>query len=131
MYAGLCEVEMRHPDTAVERMRRALEIDPAFQSAHLTLSGLYIQMERYEESIAHAELLVDDPTFPKPWEPLTNKGWALMQLIIDYAKSEGLKTISGDVLQENIVMLEMCRQLGFEVKPDPDEPDICDVRLNL
>ena len=58
-------------------------------------------------------------------------GWALMQLIIDYARSEGLKTISGDVLSENSTMLEMCRQLGFEVKPDPTEPDICDVRLKL
>ncbi|MBR0712992.1 bifunctional acetate--CoA ligase family protein/GNAT family N-acetyltransferase [Bradyrhizobium liaoningense] len=58
-------------------------------------------------------------------------GWALMQLIIDYARSEGLKTISGDVLKENTVMLEMCRQLGFQVKPDPAEPDICDVRLKL
>lgn len=58
-------------------------------------------------------------------------GWALMQLIIDYARSEGLKTISGDVLKENVVMLEMCRQLGFEIKPDPTEPDICDVRLKL
>src|SRR5262249_47942643 len=28
-------------------------------------------------------------------------GWALMQLIIEYARSEGLKTISGDVLHEN------------------------------
>ena len=58
-------------------------------------------------------------------------GWVLMQLIIEYARSEGLKAISGDVLQENIVMLDMCRQLGFEVKPDPAEPDICDVRLKL
>ena len=58
-------------------------------------------------------------------------GWALMQLIIDYARSEGLKTISGDVLKENTVMLDMCRQLGFEIKPDPSEPDICDVRLKL
>ncbi len=58
-------------------------------------------------------------------------GWALMQLIINYAKSEGLKVISGDVLQENTVMLEMCRHLGFQVKPDPAEPDICDVKLTL
>ncbi|MDN3277232.1 bifunctional acetate--CoA ligase family protein/GNAT family N-acetyltransferase [Frankia sp. RB7] len=58
-------------------------------------------------------------------------GWALMQLIIDYARSEGLKTISGDVLKENVTMLEMCRQLGFEIKADPTEPDICDVRLKL
>lgn len=27
--------------------------------------------------------------------------------------------------------LDMCRQLGFEVKPDPTEPEICDVRLKL
>jgi len=58
-------------------------------------------------------------------------GWALMQLIIEYSRSEGLKVISGDVLQENIVMLDMCRNLGFEVKADPAEPDVCSVRLRL
>jgi acetyltransferase len=58
-------------------------------------------------------------------------GWALMQLIIEYAKSEGLNVISGDVLQENTVMLEMCRNLGFEVKADPTEHDLCNVRLRL
>ena len=58
-------------------------------------------------------------------------GWALMQLIIEYAKSEGLKVIAGDVLQENIVMLEMCRDLGFEVKADPHEHGICNVKLKL
>jgi acetyltransferase len=58
-------------------------------------------------------------------------GWALMQLIIEYAKSEGLKAISGDVLQENTVMLEMCRNLGFEVKTDPLEHDVCNVKLTL
>jgi acetyltransferase len=58
-------------------------------------------------------------------------GWALMQLIIEYARSEGLKTISGDVLKENTVMLDMCRHLGFEVKADPHEHDICNVKLSL
>ncbi|MBA4033245.1 MAG: GNAT family N-acetyltransferase [Bradyrhizobium sp.] len=58
-------------------------------------------------------------------------GWTLMQMIIEYAKSEGLKTISGDVLSENTVMLAMCRNLGFEVKPDPVEHEICNVRLTL
>ena len=58
-------------------------------------------------------------------------GWTLMQLIIEYARSEGLKTISGDVLKENTVMLEMCRHLGFEVKADPVEHNICDVKLVL
>ncbi len=58
-------------------------------------------------------------------------GWALMQLIIEYARSEGLKVISGDVLQENTIMLEMCRSLGFEIKTDPADPGICDVKLVL
>jgi len=58
-------------------------------------------------------------------------GWVLMQLIIEYAKSEGLKRISGDVLQENTVMLAMCRELGFEVKSDPVEHALCNVKLTL
>jgi acetyltransferase len=58
-------------------------------------------------------------------------GWALMQLIIEYARSEGLKAISADVLAENTVMLEMCRSLGFEVKSDPVERAICNVRRAL
>src|ERR1700730_8964655 len=58
-------------------------------------------------------------------------GWALMQLIIEYAKSEGLKRISGDVLQENTVMLAMCLELGFEVKSDPVEHALCNVKLTL
>lgn len=58
-------------------------------------------------------------------------GWSLMQLITEYARSEGLKAISGDVLTENTVMLAMCRNLGFQVKSDPVEHDICNVKLAL
>jgi acetyltransferase len=58
-------------------------------------------------------------------------GWALMQLMIEYARSEGLKVIAGDVLRENTVMLAMCRKLGFEVKSDAVEQDICNVKLTL
>jgi acetyltransferase len=58
-------------------------------------------------------------------------GWALMQLIIEYAKSEGLKRISGQVLQENSAMLNMCRELGFAIKSDPVEHSLCDVTLEL
>jgi acetyltransferase len=58
-------------------------------------------------------------------------GWELMQLIIAYAKAEGLKQISGDVLRENTVMLEMCRHLGFLVTSDPEERDLCNVTLRL
>jgi acetyltransferase len=58
-------------------------------------------------------------------------GWMLMQTIIDYARSEGLQTIGGQVLSENTTMVTMCRELGFGVKTDPEDPSICIVRLAL
>jgi acetyltransferase len=35
------------------------------------------------------------------------------------------------VLRENTVRLEMCRNLGFEVKSNAAEHGICEVRLKL
>jgi tetratricopeptide (TPR) repeat protein len=67
------------PD-AETHLQKALALDPGFQQARLTLSGLYIQTERYAEAIREADQLIDDPTFPQPWTALTNKGWALMKL---------------------------------------------------
>ena len=58
-------------------------------------------------------------------------GWALMQLMIEYAKSESLKQISGQILQENSVMLKMCRELGFKVATDARDRGVCDVTLVL
>jgi acetyltransferase len=58
-------------------------------------------------------------------------GWALMKMMIDYARSEGLQFLTGQVLRTNVRMLEMCRALGFVVKPDPDDGEICDVSLSL
>ena len=58
-------------------------------------------------------------------------GWSLMQLIIEYAKAEGLKRISGQILQENAVMLKMCRELGFEIKTDPQDRGLREVTLSL
>ncbi len=58
-------------------------------------------------------------------------GWALMQVLIDYARSEGLRSLFGEVLSENINMLNMCRDLGFEVKNDPHEPGVARVSFDL
>jgi acetyltransferase len=58
-------------------------------------------------------------------------GWALTQMIIEYGKSEGLKRIFGQVLEENSVMLKMCRELGFEVKTNPEDRGLCEVTLVL
>ena len=58
-------------------------------------------------------------------------GWKLMELIITYARSEGLKRLEGEVLADNTLMLEMCRELGFKIEPAPKDPTICLVKLSL
>jgi acetyltransferase len=58
-------------------------------------------------------------------------GWQLMQLIIEYARVEGIRCIHGQVLQENTTMLDMCRQLGFRIDSDPQEPGVVVVTLSL
>jgi len=56
-------------------------------------------------------------------------GWRLMQLLIEYARAEGIHAIEGQVLGENTTMLAMCRQLGFAVAPDASDAAICVVKL--
>ena len=58
-------------------------------------------------------------------------GWTLMQLIIEYAKSEGLRRIYGEILKENFVMLKMCRELGFKVTTDAEDRGVYDVTLDI
>jgi acetyltransferase len=58
-------------------------------------------------------------------------GWALMQHLIRYAESEGLRDLHGDVLAANERMLTMCRALGFDVAPNPDDSGLRRVRLKL
>jgi len=58
-------------------------------------------------------------------------GWRLMEIMIDYARSEGLKQIEGQVLGENTVMLEMCTKLGFSVQSDPADAGLRLVKLRL
>jgi len=54
-----------------------------------------------------------------------------MSVVIDYARAEGLSVIEGQVLRDNTAMLQMCEELGFEIRDDPDEPGIRLVRLAL
>jgi acetyltransferase len=58
-------------------------------------------------------------------------GWRLMQYLIDYAKAEGLQELYGSVLAENTTMLQMCRELGFSVVPEPDDVSLRRVVLTL
>jgi Tfp pilus assembly protein PilF len=65
---------------AEQLMLRALEIHPEYHEGRHDLSTLYIQQERYEESIVQSRILLDDPTFPAPWSAHNNYGWAAFHL---------------------------------------------------
>jgi acetyltransferase len=58
-------------------------------------------------------------------------GWLLMQTMIEYASADGLRGIEGQVLRDNTTMLRMCGELGFKVEPDPEDPGLCRVVLDL
>ncbi len=58
-------------------------------------------------------------------------GSMLMKMIIEYGRTEGVRAIRGQVLSRNTVMLDMCRRLGFGVRPDPQNSDISLVVLQL
>ncbi len=58
-------------------------------------------------------------------------GRALMRMIVEYATAKKLRAIKGQVLRENQAMLDMCRELGFEITSDPEALSICNVVLKL
>lgn len=58
-------------------------------------------------------------------------GWRLMQHLIAYGKREGIREISGLVLDENRTMIDMARSLGFSVSVTPEAPGAVIVKLDL
>ena len=58
-------------------------------------------------------------------------GWLMMKHMIANAKEKGLATIRGQVLSENVTMLQMCQELGFHVADDPLERGVKLVTLPL
>ncbi len=58
-------------------------------------------------------------------------GWKLMELMIQYARAEGLDQIDGQVLSGNAAMLKMCRELGFTIDAERQDQNIFNVSLSL
>ena len=58
-------------------------------------------------------------------------GWLLMKHMIENAKAKGLKTVRGQVLNDNVTMLKMCAELGFHIGDDPNERGVKEVTLPL
>ena len=58
-------------------------------------------------------------------------GRALMQQTIAYARRAGVGEIFGDVLEENAMMISLCRELGFTMAPLAGSPGIVRTSLTL
>lgn len=56
---------------------------------------------------------------------------ALMQALIDAARSRGLQVMEGFVLAENQPMLRLAKRLGFSIAPDPEDRSVRICRLPL
>ncbi|MFD0936954.1 GNAT family N-acetyltransferase, partial [Methylobacterium trifolii] len=61
----------------------------------------------------------------------TGLAYALMRLMLDWARFEGILSVEGTVLSENRPMLAVCRRLGFSQVRDPDDAGVVKVRLGL
>ena len=61
----------------------------------------------------------------------TGLAYALMRLMIDWARAQGIARVEGSVLAENRAMLAVCRRLGFAQRPDPEDAGLVTVRLPL
>ncbi len=51
-------------------------------------------------------------------------GTALMRILIDYARADGVERLDGAVLAENRGMQGLVRRLGFTFEMDPDDPGV-------
>jgi acetyltransferase len=51
-------------------------------------------------------------------------GFLLMTSLIDMARRWGIGELVGEVMRDNEPMLQMCREFGFAIAPDPDDPSI-------
>lgn len=58
-------------------------------------------------------------------------GFLLMQRLIEVARQRGIGELVGEVLRGNEGMLQMCRELGFTIAPDPGDPAVMLVRKKL
>ncbi|MDF1751027.1 MAG: GNAT family N-acetyltransferase, partial [Alphaproteobacteria bacterium] len=56
-------------------------------------------------------------------------GYALMTLLINYARQRGIGMLFGDVLRDNKPMLDMCSDLGFTHHNDPSDAGVVRVQL--
>ncbi len=66
------------------------------------------------ENAAEFAMLIADP-----WQR-QGLGTTLLSLLVEIGREEGLERINAEILQENRAMQQICRKLGFRLRPMPD-----------
>ena len=55
----------------------------------------------------------------------------LLRRLMGYARAQGIRELFGEILRENKPMLELCRAMGFTIKPCPDDHEVMIATLRL
>lgn len=58
-------------------------------------------------------------------------GYALMQLLLEHARSRGLKRVVGNILPENATMLKMAGELGFQLAYEANQGPVTRATIRL
>ncbi|MDA8050430.1 MAG: GNAT family N-acetyltransferase [Rhodospirillales bacterium] len=58
-------------------------------------------------------------------------GTELMRRLVAWARAKGLGAMIGEVLADNAEMLRFVRHLGFQLRHEPEAPEVVQVRLPL
>ncbi len=119
------------PDLSHRFLAQLTQIDYAREMAFVALAG--------DGGLLGVVRMVADPDYTRAEYAVLVRsdlkgvglGWRLMQHLIAYAKAEGLRQLHGLVLADNTTMLQMCRELGFAVTPEPGDAGVKRVRLQL
>jgi len=129
------DLTMRFFTSAPERSHRFLarltQIDYAREMAFVALS-------KAGELLGVARLIADPDYRRAEYAVLVRSdlkgrglGWLIMQHLISYSRTERLEELYGQVLTENMRMIDMCRKLGFRIEVDPDDATLLIVTLPL
>ncbi len=92
---GHAQLRLHRYEDAAKSWQRALAKSPEHHPARYNLAVLYLEfLNRPEDTIHEANILIADPTYIRPWEAFDVKGVALMKL----GRTEEARTAFHDAL---------------------------------
>lgn len=104
---------------------REMAIIAVHEASHQT-AGVARLVRNDTDGMSAEFAVAIDPGFKK-----YGLGTVLMQQVIAWGQTRGVKEILGQILADNAPMLAFIKRLGFTLHRAPDEPDVMEARLEL